>query len=117
MGGCGQQVIHPRKRCKKCLKKWRFDIQREWHMKKKYGITLEDFEILWKKCNGRCVICTDPLKRTTPRMGQDRETVVVDHDHKTGRVRGIICGYCNRVLGIFKDDIETFKRAIFYLSS
>jgi hypothetical protein len=75
---------------------------------KKYGITLEQKEALLHKQLGKCPICSDPLK-------PGRTGMQVDHDHTTGKVRGLLCHPCNIVLGDFREDVALFGRAIEYL--
>lgn len=73
---------------------------------RKYGITLEDYEVLLKNQGGVCGICGKPPK---PDRALD-----VDHDHKTGKVRGLLCHNCNyRVLG--RTTLEKFRLVVNYL--
>jgi hypothetical protein len=60
-------------------------------LKSKYGITLDDYARMFAAQNGRCAICNTPPERGT--------NLHVDHDHKTGRVRGLLCSRCNLNLG------------------
>ena len=78
-------------------------------MKTKYGMSEMDYQRLLKIQNFECAIC----KSITP--GQNRDHFCVDHDHKTGRVRGLLCDTCNKGLGFFKDDIELCKNSVEYL--
>lgn len=71
--------------------------------KTKYGITLEQLEQLRKSNNYRCWICNKEDKR-----------LIVDHDHKTGKVRGILCDICNRHIGYFEN--MDFKKMQQYLN-
>lgn len=72
----------------------------------KYGMTLEEFESIADGQSGKCSLCDEvPTK------------LVVDHDHETGIVRGLICDPCNRGLGAFRDDPIRLKRAIQYLAA
>jgi hypothetical protein len=59
---------------------------------------------LISKQGGYCAICSNLMTNKA-----------VDHDHKTGKLRGILCYQCNSGLGMFKDNIETMKKAINYL--
>ena len=86
----------------------------EWHRKKKYGITTQDLEYLKKKQKGRCKICR---KKLPTRLHRGRSNLHVDHDHKTGKVRGLLCFHCNTGLGHFKDDKKVLKSAIRYLEA
>ncbi len=76
---------------------------RKSHLKRKYGLTLEEFDEMLAAQGGRCAICGKP----------DPDNV--DHDHVTGRVRGILCWNCNVGVGQFEDDIERLIAATSYL--
>lgn len=72
-----------------------------------YGLTLEQYEFLLREQRGRCAICG------TERNGE--VALAVDHDHSTGRVRGILCDPCNIGIGGFHDDSALLRAAITYL--
>lgn len=73
---------------------------------REYGITLKDKENMISEINGRCPVCsTDDPGRFW----------VVDHCHKTGKVRGILCDKCNKMLGLARDSVETLQAASKYL--
>lgn len=72
-----------------------------------YNITQEQYDALWQACKGRCPICDKPFADTPNRRD------VIDHDHVTGHIRGLICGACNYALGTRPD--EWFLRANEYL--
>jgi hypothetical protein len=74
---------------------------------KKYGLTLEQWERCFKAQGGKCSLCT---KRFTP-----SRLPCVDHDHRTGHVRGLLCQHCNYELGCLHDDAEWLQRAATYL--
>ena len=69
-----------------------------------YGIELEDYQNMLDLQNDRCAIC-----ETIP------QTFHIDHCHKTGKVRGLLCRGCNHGLGQFKDDPIALERAAKYL--
>lgn len=73
----------------------------------KYGITVEQYELLLKRQKGVCAICRRPPKA--------RARLSVDHDHKTKKVRGLLCLSCNFALGHFEDQLGWLKRALQYL--
>jgi predicted nucleic acid-binding Zn ribbon protein len=74
-----------------------------------YGLTRRELELLLAQ-HERCAICgTDDWGGKGPLGPQ------VDHDHATGRVRGVLCGNCNQGLGRFKDDPDLRRAAISYL--
>jgi cytochrome c peroxidase len=82
-------------------------VQRRAELKRLYGITLEDYADMFSKQNGVCAICKEEC--TT------KKSLSVDHSHKTGKVRGLLCNGCNTSLGRFKDDVVVLKAAIKYL--
>jgi len=92
------------------------EMQRNHSLIKKYGITLEDFWIMWFAYKGKCGICGITMKLPENRQGQSLDVVAVDHDHKTGRVRGLLCNACNKGLGLFKDSIQNLDNAKEYLN-
>lgn len=76
----------------------------------KYGITSSDYDALRAKQNGVCAICDRPAtgKRHCSKLH-------VDHDHKSGKVRGLLCAGCNRMIGRVKDNPDVLRRAASYL--
>lgn len=82
------------------------EIRRSRHLKSKYNISIEEYERLLHKQGGSCAICDTTL------FGKK---LAVDHDHETGAIRGLLCGNCNRGLGMFKDNPLYLKQAIKYL--
>jgi len=75
---------------------------------KKYGITFDDFKAMLKNQNYLCAICHIHQSELVYRMA-------VDHDHGTGKVRGLLCRPCNHALGLLKDDPRNAARASEYL--
>ena len=76
---------------------------------KKFGITLEEFNSILTQQDGKCAICGYSDR-------SDKNFFpVVDHDHLSGKVRGLLCMNCNMGIGKFKDDISRLKSAINYL--
>ena len=86
---------------------------RGYWLKRKYGMTPSDLDALFDVQGRVCAICKtdDP-----PKQGRQRKLWHVDHCHKTGVVRGILCGHCNRALGSFRDNPELLHAAIEYLA-
>lgn len=78
-----------------------------WKIKKRYGLTVDAYEELLARQGGRCAICGG--KQIHER------NMSVDHDHETNEVRGLLCDYCNRGLGLFRDDPERLIAAARYL--
>lgn len=74
-----------------------------------FGITMEQRAKMFHEQQGKCAIC----KRDESKFVK---SLAVDHDHKTGIVRGLLCGSCNRALGYFQESEENLREAIEYLS-
>jgi hypothetical protein len=74
-----------------------------------YGITEEQYQVLLESQNFGCKICG---ATTTNKL---RKNLSVDHDHRTGRIRGLLCGKCNPMLGLADDNPVILLKAIQYL--
>jgi hypothetical protein len=81
---------------------------RQKKVERKYGITTEDFDLIFTFQNGACAICDLVLEGAK---------ICVDHDHDTGEVRGLLCAPCNAGIGFFKDDPERLRRAARYVNT
>ncbi|MDX2532289.1 endonuclease domain-containing protein [Streptomyces scabiei] len=77
---------------------------------RRHGLTAWDYEQLLKRQNSRCAICGTNKPGHTPDRLFD-----IDHDHVTGKVRGLLCQHCNMGLGQFMDDLDRLRKAIKYL--
>ncbi len=95
--------------CKDCLKaraskRYHSDPERVLDMQqcRLYGITMDELAAMRKEANGICQACERPGEGNYKRL-------VIDHDHKTGKVRGLICQKCNTVLGLVNDNINTLE--------
>ncbi len=83
------------------------------HLKRAYGITLEDYNLMLEKQNGKCAICKNEV---TNKFSKGKiHNLSVDHCHKTGKVRGLLCRKCNQGLGSFAENILSLENAIKYL--
>ena len=92
-------------RCKGCVSRAAHDARVE----KVYGITGEEYEKILKLQGGRCFICGNK---------PGRKRLAVDHDHKTGEVRGLLCRICNfDTIGKAKDDPDRLRRAADYIEN
>jgi len=80
--------------------------QRRNHIKRTYGLDEADYQALCAEQDHACAICCTP-------MGEVR--TVVDHDHSTGEIRGILCVTCNTGIGMLRDDYQLVQRALNYL--
>lgn len=118
----GTQNAVYRSNCKKCASldtiEWhkrnpgRVEANRRTRNLKLYGMTKQDYVDLLHKQGGGCAICG------TDRGGQKSGKVMrmsVDHDHRTGAFRGILCNRCNRAIGLLGDDPILLRKAISYL--
>lgn len=85
---------------------------REARYLRKYGLTWDDFEQMKEQQGNVCAICREPFVETA-RNGTPK--FCVDHDHETGKVRGLLCDLCNNGLGRFRDQIPLLEKAIEYL--
>lgn len=77
------------------------------HLLRKYGLSLEQYDDLLATQGGVCAICKRPPQGTF--------SLHVDHDHRTGRVRGLLCFRCNNALGDLDDDPSLLRAALRYL--
>ena len=117
--------LHP-DLCKKAMKKWRTnnpekakEADRRWrvnnpdklrnkHLKRKFGITLEQFNLMFDSQKGRCQICD---------KHEEEKLLAVDHNHRTGMVRGLLCNNCNLSLGLINEDIKILQNMIKYIQN
>ena len=109
---------HNCKTCKnKMVRSWRkenpekyFLYDRKIKLKNKYGMTPEDYDRIFSAQKGKCAIClTDDYLKKNRHYN-------IDHDHKTGKVRGLLCNKCNQNIGIIEDNIKyNLERIIKYL--
>lgn len=106
--------------CKECTnenrRNWRArnpgkdsEAAKRYHFKRAYGMTLDDYYDMLEDQLYKCAICNLDIDK------HDREVFDVDHDHKTGKVRALLCHRCNKGLGCFDDDIQRLKWAVDYL--
>lgn len=82
-------------------------INRVTMLKHRYNLSLADWNELLNKQHGACGICKE--------IPSNPEDLKVDHDHETGKIRGLLCNGCNIGLGSFKDNPNSLKNAITYI--
>jgi hypothetical protein len=82
---------------------------RDAHLRRTFGITLEDFDAMLAAQGGGCAICGRPAP--------EGSSLHVDHDHETGVVRGLLCFTCNGALGMLTENDEFLTRAADYVTS
>jgi hypothetical protein len=83
-----------------------------------YGITVADYQRMLEAQNGRCALCgtDDPSRGNRGYAKRAREVFDIDHCHVTGKVRGLLCTRCNRLVGLAGDSAETARRLVSYLA-
>ena len=79
-------------------------------LKRRFGITLEEYAIMFERQNRQCLICKASESSSGHRLA-------VDHCHRTGRIRGLLCKNCNVALGHFKENPMFLYKAIDYLNT
>lgn len=78
---------------------------RGYYFKYKYGVTADGYDSMYADQNGCCLIC-----------GKHKDSLIVDHDHITGAVRGLLCYRCNTGIGQLQDDVDILTKAIEYIN-
>lgn len=82
---------------------------RKAHLKRMYDITIEQYNEMSEAQNHKCMICGGT------EMNYKNKVLCVDHNHATGKVRGLLCGLCNSGLGKFKENKQLLLNTIKYL--
>lgn len=87
------------------------EVRMQGHLRTLYGMTLEQYRELDAAQGGVCAICRQPPAK----RGYTSNRLHVDHDHQTGRVRGLLCEHCNHAIGKLEDSPELLMRAAQYV--
>ena len=87
-------------------------VNREYHLNATYGISSEQYDIMFKRQKGRCAICGHKETRI---RSEKVMNLVVDHDHNTDKIRELLCTKCNVVIGMAADNQDILAKAIRYL--
>lgn len=106
-------LYHACKDCESIRDKGR---DRKHRLRQRYSLTIEQYEEMFVTQDGVCVICGKP-ETSKNKVGGIRH-LSVDHDHKTGKVRGLLCSYCNLKMGVVESilsDIEFLDKIRKYL--
>lgn len=108
--------------CKQCCKELRVSYYKKYpernrirSIKNNYGISFEELEEKYRKQSGFCAICNRPIKLFAVTKEESVDVGRVDHDHTTGKTRGLLCNHCNIGLGHFFDNKVLIERAKEYL--
>ena len=111
----GKLYINYLKYCKLCKVKFHNwtkiktkEQARKNRLKFKYNLTIEQYQELYKQQNGNCAICKRDLMSF-------KKNPAIDHDHITGKVRGLLCNNCNSGIGLLKDNYKICLDAAMYL--
>lgn len=86
---------------------------REVWASKKYGISVEGYRNLVQRHEGKCGLCGEP-EISKDKQGNVKR-LAVDHRHKDGKVRGLLCQRCNQAIGLLREDLSLIKKVIKYL--
>ena len=131
---CGAKIVgHPKKIgvCNKCyMLQWNANnkertliqyrpTKKAWNLKKNYGLSLDEFLEMALNQRGKCKICNNREQQVNSLSEIDGMTqavmLSVDHNHKTGKIRGLLCSKCNRGLGFFRDNPDLLRTAAAYI--
>ena len=117
--GSRRPVFRPGPRCATHLREYRIKNAQRAHaawILATYGITAEEYWAIYEAQGGVCYICERAKGKGPDGKGRGK-MLSVDHDHKTGEVRGLLCTPCNRdVLGHLRDSVEALTRAVTYVT-
>jgi len=99
------------------IKQWDIDNKeykdkqvREWQYKTKFGITIHDYDVMLANQDHSCAVCERP-------QSDFKRKFSIDHDHKTGKVRALLCDNCNHALGMVNDSPILLQKLISYLEN
>lgn len=90
------------------IAEWNRNNSRKTMLKSVYGISLEDYDKLLRNQGDKCAICGILQKELN-------KPLYVDHDHKTSKIRGLLCHNCNVAIGLLKDSLSNISNALDYL--
>ena len=83
--------------------------RRETDLKRKYNITLDDYHTMWIEQEGKCWTCSVKAEDAINKI------LYVDHNHLTGKVRGLLCSRCNTAIGLLQESQEIIQKVSKYL--
>jgi len=99
--------------CKNCINIYDYTADKNKKLKKAYGISLDEYNELLSKQNGKCAICSVD---NNGKYRNKSRAFAVDHCHTTGKIRGLLCSDCNIGIGLLKDNTDLLQSAIKYLN-
>lgn len=109
--------LSPRGACLTCNREWQSNWRKtEGYLaairKYRYGVSEEDYSRMFQEQDGLCAICKRPERRV--RNGKI-QSLSIDHNHETGKVRQLLCDDCNTALGRVEENLDILKAMIEYL--
>jgi len=93
-----------------------FEGRKLHNLQMRFGLTLEQYQAMHDTQKGLCAICNLPETTMDRRRGEPR-MLAVDHNHATGKIRGLLCGDCNKAIGAMREKPENFLAAVKYLET
>jgi hypothetical protein len=105
VAGTGSDVLMPYKNK---------EHKRENQLKRRFGLSQAEYDDMSEAQGHSCAICRRPERDSVNGVVK---RMAVDHEHVTGRIRGLLCSSCNRGIGLFDDDPETIRSAARYIES
>jgi len=103
------EVYAPQRKYRQTHKEELKKRRKIYDLKNKYGLSITEFDDLLLSENNKCPICGQPLDLL------NLKNICIDHNHLTGKVRGILCRKCNLAIGLLRDNPEYLRNAIKYL--
>lgn len=89
-------------------------IMKSIELKKRFGISLEEYQLMLEVQQNVCAICGKVESSVDHRTKRARY-LAVDHCHTTGKIRGLLCSRCNTAIGLLEDDPQILQNAIDYI--
>jgi len=102
----GKTYVQPT--CKDCRRKLDRRGKRRHDLQRRYGISPEEYEQMFKAQRGKCCLCG---------YSHPHRPLHVDHNHTTGKTRALLCNWCNTAIGYAREDVEILKKMIRYLKT
>lgn len=95
---------------KKRIEGLSFEDKKSQRLKYRFGLTMEEYENMLLSQNNKCYLCDKDFKGKGAYQNAN-----IDHDHKTGKIRKLLCARCNQALGLLDEDENLLKKMVVYL--
>ena len=109
-----------RPRCKSCIARYLVEYRqrdpgkiKDYFLKRDFGISIDQYNQMLASQGGLCAVCKKP--EYYKHQSGKTKSLSVDHCHTTGKVRGLLCGDCNRAIGLLNDSIDLLLDAATYI--